>query len=50
MNLKKIKDPTFNYITVMLQIKIPSTIFKHFGDLIKHFLWIWKRNSLNVQT
>lgn len=34
--------PQVNYITMMLPIKMPSTIFKQFDD-IKHFLLEWEK-------
>lgn len=31
--------PQFCYVAMMLPIKIPSTTFRQFDDVIKHFLW-----------
>ena len=47
--IKMIVAPQFNYVAMMLPIKIPSTTFRQLDDVIKHFLWDGKRPRIKLR-
>lgn len=46
--IKMIIAPQFNYLLMMLPIRIQPTIFKKYDDVVKQFLWEGKRPRIKL--